>query len=86
MAGVLERIRWPQKRSVTRHSSSAPRVDLRVLELQAAKEILAEVFRIRVSDVDEMLQNRYYEICYARQVYEETEQWPREFNLNELDD
>ena len=86
MAGVLERIRWPQKRSVTRHSSSAPRVDLRVLELQAAKEILAEVFRIRVSDVDEMLQNRYDEICYARQVYEETEQWPREFNLNELDD
>jgi hypothetical protein len=86
VAGVFERIRWPQKRSVTRHSSSAPRVDLRVLELQAAKEILAEVFRIRVSDVDEMLQNRYDEICYARQVYEETEQWPREFNLNELDD
>ena len=83
MAGVLERIRWPQKRSITRHSSSAPKVDLRVLELQAAKEILAEVFRIRVSDVEEMLQNRYDEICYAKQVYEETEQWPREFVLNE---
>ena len=81
MAGVLERIRWPQKRSITRHSSSAPKVDLRVLELQAAKEILAEVFRIRVSDVEEMLQNRYDEICYAKQVYEETEQWPREFML-----
>jgi CBS-domain-containing membrane protein len=86
MAGVLERIRWPQKRSVTRHSSSAPRVDLRVLELQAAKEILAEVFRIRVSDVEEMLQNRYDKICYARQAYEETEQWPREFKLNEWDE
>ena len=83
MTGVLERIRWPQKRSITRHSSSAPKVDLRVLELQAAKEILAEVFRIRVSDVEEMLQNRYDEICYAKQVYEETEQWPREFVLNE---
>jgi hypothetical protein len=83
MAGVLERIRWPQKRSITRHSSSAPKVDLRVLELQAAKEILAEVFRIRVSDVEEMLQNRYDEISYAKQVYEETEQWPREFVLNE---
>jgi hypothetical protein len=81
MAGVLERIRWPQKRSITRHSSSAPKVDLRVLELQAAKEILAEVFRIRVSDVEEMIQNRYDEICYAKTDYEETEHWPREFML-----
>jgi len=43
MAGVLEKIRWPQKRTVIGHSSSAPRVDLRDLELQAAKEILAEI-------------------------------------------
>ena len=83
MAGVLERIRWPQKRSVIGHSSMAPKVDLRVLELQAAKEILAEVFRVRVSDVEEMIQNRYDDICYAKPVYEETEQWPREFMLNE---
>ena len=81
MAGVLERIRWPQKRSVIGHSSMAPKVDLRVLELQAAKEILAEVFRVRVSDVEEMIQNRYDEICYAKTDYEETEQWPREFML-----
>ena len=81
MAGVLERIGRQQKRSVIGHSPMAPLVDLRVLELQAAKEILAEVFRIRVSDVEEMLQNRYDEICYAKQVYEETEQWPREFML-----
>jgi hypothetical protein len=83
MAGVLERIRWSQKRSVNRHSSLVPLVDLRVLELQAAKEILAEVFRVRISDVEEMLQNRYDEISYAKPVYEETEQWPREFMLNE---
>jgi len=83
MAGVLERIGWSQKRSITGHSSLVPLVDLRVLELQAAKEILAEVFRVRVSNVEDMLQNRYDDICYAKPDYEETEQWPREFMLKE---
>jgi hypothetical protein len=81
MAGVLERIRWPQKKRVVVHSSTAPKVDLRVLELQEAKEILAEVFRVRVSDVEEMIQNRYDEVCYVKPGYEETEQWPRELVL-----
>ena len=56
-------------------------MDLRVLELQAAKEILAEVFGVRISDVEEMIQNRYEEVCYVKPDYEETEQWPREFVL-----
>ena len=82
MAGVLERIGWPQKKLVVVHNgSSAPKVDLRVLELQAAKEVLAEVFRVKISDVDEMIQNRYDEVCYVKPGYEETEQWPREFML-----
>ena len=79
MAGVLERIRWPQKKQVIVHSSAAPKVNLRVLELKAAKEVLAEVFGVRISDVEEMIQNRYDEICYAKPDYEETDQWPREF-------
>ena len=83
MVGVLERIRWPQKRTVIGNSSSAPRVDLRILELQAAKEILAEIFGVRISDVEEMIQNRYDEICYAKPGYEDTEPWPREFMLKE---
>ena len=84
MAGVLERIRWPQKRSIIGHSSVAlSKVDLRVLELQAAKEVLAEVFGVRISDVEEMIQNRYDETCYAKPGHEETEQWPREFMLKE---
>ena len=83
MAGVLEGIRWPQKRRVIGHSSSSPGVDLRILELQAAKEILAEVFRVRIAEVEEMIQNRYDEICYVKTGYEETEQWPREFMLKE---
>ena len=64
MAGVLEKIRWPQKKLVVEHSSSAPKLDLRVLELQAAKEILAEIFGVRISDVEEMIQNRYEEAYY----------------------
>ena len=63
------------------HSSTAPKVDLRGLELQAAKEVLAEVFSVRISDVEEMIQNRYEEVRYVKPGYEETEQWPREFVL-----
>jgi hypothetical protein len=81
MAGVLEIIRWPQKKLVVGHSSSAPKVDLRVLELQAAKEVLAEVFGIGILDVEEMILNQYDDTCYAKPGYEETEQWPREFLL-----
>jgi hypothetical protein len=66
MAGVLKRIRWPQKRAIIGHSFSAPKVDLRVLELQIAKEILAEIFWVRISDVEEMIQNRYDEPCCGK--------------------
>ena len=83
MAGVLERIKWPQKKLDVGHSSSAPRFDLRILELQAAKEILAEIFGIKISDVEEMIRNRYEEVCCGNNSCEETEQWPREFLLVE---
>lgn len=83
MAGVLERIRRQQKKLVVRHSSSAPKVDLRVLELQAAKEILAEIFGVRIPDVEEMIQNRYEEVCFGANRYEKMEQWPRTFLLEE---
>lgn len=81
MAGVPERIRWPQKKLAIVHSSVAPKMDLIVLELQAAKEVLAEVFGVRISDVEEMILNRYNEGCCARTGYEDCEQWPREFML-----
>ena len=80
MAGVLERIRWPQKRSTVALRPS-PRVDPKILELQAAKEILAEVFQIRVSEVEEMILNRYDDVRYEENGSEEREQWPREFQL-----
>ncbi len=81
MAGVLERIRWPQKRAVIVHSPSAPKVDIRALELQAAKEVLAEVFGVRISDVDEMIQSRFDEAGFKETGSEDVEQWPSEFAL-----
>jgi len=81
MTGVLESIRLPQKKQVVGHGSSAPRVDLRILELKAAKEILAEIFGVKISDVEEMIQNRYEEANCGNNSYEETEQWPRKFLL-----
>ena len=76
MAGVLERIRWPHKKLAVVNSTSAPRLDLRVLELQVAKEILAEIFSVRISDVEEMIQNRYDAFRCVADRYENTEQWP----------
>ena len=40
---------------------SEPRraVNTKVLELETAKEILAEVFGVKLSDVDEMIENRF---------------------------
>ena len=82
MAGVLERIGWPQKKPV---AALRPllRVDPKILELQAAKEILAEIFGVRISDVEEMIQNRYDEVRCVENSYEEEEQWPREFRVGE---
>jgi hypothetical protein len=48
------------------------------LELQAAKEILAEVFDVVISDVEEMIQNRYADVCPRK---ESDELWPKEFEL-----
>jgi hypothetical protein len=79
MAGVLERIGWSPKRALE-NSSPAPRADRRILELQAAKEILAEIFGVRISDVEEMILNRYEEACYRNNGPEE---WPQELWVGE---
>ena len=80
MVEVLELIRWLQKRSVVALLLSLP-VDPMILELQAAKEILAEVFRVRVSEVDEMILNRYDDVRYEENSSKEGELWPREYQL-----
>jgi hypothetical protein len=72
MAGVLRRLFGPHKELVQ---------DQRTMELQAAKEILAEVFRVRLSEVDEMIQNRFEDACSQDDSREGTGLWPQEFRL-----
>lgn len=57
MAGVLERMRRPGKQ-IVKQSMSMDLVPTKVLELQTAKEILAEIFGTDISDVEEMIQVR----------------------------
>ena len=56
--------------------------DATAMELETAKEILAEVFRIRISEVNEMIQNRFEETQVSNDHPEETGQWPQEFRLD----
>ncbi|NMC10452.1 MAG: hypothetical protein GYA39_05685 [Methanothrix sp.] len=66
MASVLKQLIRPQKKAMHRS-------ELEAMELQMAKEILAEVFRVRLSEVDEMIENRF-------QAGEErcSREWPQE--------
>ena len=73
MAGVLGQLFKPQKRAMYR--------DPTALELETAKEILAEVFRVRLLEVDEMIQNLFEEVHIQEACSEEDSQWPQEFSL-----
>jgi len=77
-------IRWPQKRSVSA-LDPLPRVNPKILQLQAAKEILAEVFQVRISDVDEMILSRYEVHFEENSCPEDGEPWPKEFQLEGRD-
>jgi len=77
-------IRWPQKRSVVA-LDPLPRVNPKILQLQAAKEILAEVFQVGVSDVEEMILSRYEDVRYEDNSSEDGELWTKEFQLEGRD-
>lgn len=68
MAGVLEQLIRSQKRAVV-HCNP------KFLELQTAKEILAEVFQVSLSEVDEMIQNRFQA---EDSGFKENGLWPQE--------
>jgi hypothetical protein len=55
--------------------------DTKFLELETAKEILAEVFRVRLLDVDEVVHNRFEGVQSQEASSEEDGLWPREFWL-----
>ena len=74
MAGVLGQLFRPQKKAMYR--------DPKAMELETAKEILAEVFRVRLSEVDEMIQNRFEEVHLQEVCCEEDGLWPQEFSLD----
>jgi len=46
-----------------------------------AKEILAEVFRVRISEVDGMIQNRFEAAGNDDMAPKESGLWPQEFWL-----
>ena len=75
MAIVLEELIRPQKNAV--------HLDLKAIELVAAKEILAEVFGIRLSEVDEMIRCRFEAEDTGSIDSEEHGLWPQEFWLSD---
>ena len=80
MSRVFEQLIRPQKR-LMKHSTF--QIDPKALELDTAKEILAEVFKVRLSDVDEMIQNRFEAVSYEDTSSKENGLWPQEFWLEE---
>ncbi len=70
MAGVFEQLFRPQQKTIYQ--------DQKAMELEAAKEILAEVFRIRLSEVDEMIRCRF-EAEDIGSMGSEDDLWPQEF-------
>ena len=64
-----------------RHSTL--QINPKALELETAKAILAEVLKVRLSDVDEMIQNRFEATCSEDIGPKENGLWPQEFWLEE---
>ena len=59
-------------------------INLRLLELETAKEILEEIFHARPSDIEDMIQRRLEEKSWSKESWtEEESQWPQEFCLGE---
>jgi hypothetical protein len=66
-------------------------INSKLMELETAKEILAEVFRARPADVEEMIQNRLEEMNWPEvkeirleeQSWDEEMLWPATFCLGE---
>jgi len=62
---------------------SSFQVNSKAIELGVAKEILAEVFRIRLADVNEMIQNRFESASSDGVNMNEDGLWPQEFWLSD---
>jgi hypothetical protein len=69
---------WPWKRRAKLYESSI-RPNPKLVELETAKEILAEVFHARPSEVEEMILIRLKKECLT----DEGQLWPATFRLVE---
>jgi hypothetical protein len=70
-------VRWPWRRRAQLIDPGLP-PNLRVIELQTAKEILAEVFHARPGEVEQMMQMRLEERSWDEQeVRQEDGLWRR---------
>jgi hypothetical protein len=70
-------MRWPWRRQAqARPVEPRPMVSTRTMELQTAKEILAEVFGARPGEVEEMIQRRLEESGPGER---EEGRWPDRF-------
>ena len=75
MAAVLEHLFRQQKKPVEHCRASKSQ---KALELEAAREILAEVFGVHLSEVDEMIRNRFQ--SSEKEAHGEGHgPWPQEF-------
>lgn len=83
MAGVLELIRLiGPKKQLSVPSERISRANSKALELQAAMEILSEVFGLRISEVEEMLLERGKA---KAQLYGANDGlWPESFHLEQM--
>ena len=72
-------MRWPWKRQAG-PVEPRPMVSNRAMELQTAKEILAEVFNARPGEVEEMIQRRLEE---GGSEEREEGRWPATFCVGE---
>ena len=76
-------IKWSWRRE-TKPPEPRRMVNIRRLELEAAKEILKEVFHARPSDVEDMIQSRLEEKHWNEERWtEEGGLWPQEFCLGD---
>lgn len=79
MAAVFELLR-PHKRAILQ-GAFREEAAAASLELQTAREILAEVLSIRLADVDEMIANRFEDGAGREEAGKEKGLWPQEFCL-----
>ena len=71
---------WRHKREI-KLIEPKQKVNSRLLELQTAKEILAEIFQVRPADVEDMIQIRLEERSWAVEQKPQSDEglWPAVF-------